>query len=170
MPRKSVMGNTHTNTNCRPEIIPFVRQLVHLQETLIGQALHFNQVRNLGCGGNLRKSSRLRIARFSLGMFTPEARHSGRAVLPGAGPAPESRGARLIAVNKSKDQTGGLRKSAPIHMHPARARASPQAFLNKTRQVLLPFTVRINSRGRHCRASGSKCARLRTIGRSDYRG
>jgi len=27
--------------------------------------------------GIFEKSSRLRIARFSLGMFTPEARHSG---------------------------------------------------------------------------------------------
>jgi hypothetical protein len=33
--------------------------------------------------GIFEKSSRLRIARFSLGMFTLEARHSGAAMLPG---------------------------------------------------------------------------------------
>ena len=34
-------------------VVALVGQLVHLQKTLVGAALHFNQVGNLGCGGNL---------------------------------------------------------------------------------------------------------------------
>jgi hypothetical protein len=43
----------------------------------------------------LEKSSRLRIARFSLGMFTPETLDSGTSI-EASGPAPESRGAGLL--------------------------------------------------------------------------
>ena len=36
-------------------VVALVGQLVHLQEPLVGAALHFDQVGNLGCGGNLGK-------------------------------------------------------------------------------------------------------------------
>src|SRR5579863_1781857 len=36
-------------------VVTLVGQFVHLQKTLIGAALHFDQVRNLGCGRNLGK-------------------------------------------------------------------------------------------------------------------
>ncbi len=45
-------GNEH---RLQARVVALVGQLVHLQKPLIGTALHFNQVRNLGCSGNLGK-------------------------------------------------------------------------------------------------------------------
>jgi len=38
-----------------PRVVALVGQLVHLQEPLVGAALHFDEVRNLGGSGNLGK-------------------------------------------------------------------------------------------------------------------
>ena len=48
-------GENRHKHRLQARVVPLVGQLVHLQETLVGPALHFNQVGNLGCGGNLRK-------------------------------------------------------------------------------------------------------------------
>ena len=45
-------GKYRHEDRLQPRVVPLIGQLVHLQETLIGAPLHFNQVGNLGCGGN----------------------------------------------------------------------------------------------------------------------
>jgi hypothetical protein len=46
-------GEDRHKHRLQPGVVALVRQLVHLQEPLVGAPLHFDQVGNLGCGGNL---------------------------------------------------------------------------------------------------------------------
>ena len=48
-------GKNRNKHRLQARVIALVGQLVHLQKALIRQALHFDQVGNLGCGGNLGK-------------------------------------------------------------------------------------------------------------------
>jgi hypothetical protein len=59
-------GENGDEDRLQPVIFPFGGQFVHLQKTLIGTALHFNQVRDLNRGRDLGK---IGMARFSFGML-----------------------------------------------------------------------------------------------------
>ena len=48
-------GENRNKHRLQPRVVTLVGQLVHLQKTLVGTALHFDQVGNLRCCGNLGK-------------------------------------------------------------------------------------------------------------------
>src|ERR1039457_7573376 len=93
MPRKSVSGNTDTNTDCNPESSRSLGSLSICRKRSYERRCTSIRLGICVAVGIFEKSSRLRIARFSLGMFTPEARQSGSGAAcegpdPGQRPSP----------------------------------------------------------------------------------
>src|SRR5580698_8934810 len=95
MPRKSVIGNTDTNTDCKPESSRSFGSLSICRKRSYERRCTSIRLGIWVAVGIFEKSSRLRIARFSLGMFTPEARDYDPVW---DRPAPESRGADCLRV------------------------------------------------------------------------
>src|SRR5579863_2680999 len=77
MPRKSVMGKTDTNTDCSPESSRSLGSLSICKKRSYERRCTSIRLGIWVAVGILEKSSRLRIARFSLGMITPEAHRTG---------------------------------------------------------------------------------------------
>jgi len=122
--------------------------------------------------GILEKSSRLRIARFSLGMFTPEAHHSGSASKFGGRVRAAARvsGQRLFTVKElqqSRLEYSVFRPVPPMQAQRARSEL-PQAHQDGPTAKHVPGVSPQIPRFGHCRVCGN-CARLRIIERSGAR-